>query len=139
MFIIIFLSNCVSGSFFIIFFFWQSLKTFLKKNFKKGTTGNYMIYFEIIFYLIYFDGIKLISNSIIRGEGEGHCLSCLAVLQKSHSSCSGVQCVIYSIPRDFNHVRETSHLYLWRMEHGSLGHHWRVISDLTAVSGVQTN
>lgn len=49
-----------------------------------------MIYFEIIFYLIYFDGIKLISNSIIRGEGEGHCLSCLAVLQKSHSSCSGV-------------------------------------------------
>lgn len=30
-----------------------------------------MIYFEIIFYLIYFDGIKLISNSIIRGEGGG--------------------------------------------------------------------
>lgn len=140
MFIIIFLSNCVSGSIFIIFFFLAKFEDFFKKkDFKKGTTGNYMIYFEIIFYLIYFDGIKLISNSIIRGEGEGHCLSCLAVLQKSHSSCSGVQCVIYSIPRDFNHVRETSHLYLWRMEHGSLGHHWRVISDLTAVSGVQTN
>lgn len=137
MFIIIFLSNCVSGSIFIIFFFLAKFEDFFKKRFKKGTTGNYIIYFEIIFYLIYFDGIKLISNSIIRGGG--HCLSCLAVLQKSHSSCSGVQCVIYSIPRDFNHVRETSHLYLWRMEHGSLGHHWRVISDLTAVSGVQTN
>lgn len=35
MFIIIFLSNCVSESIFIIFFFWQSLKTFLKKDLKR--------------------------------------------------------------------------------------------------------
>lgn len=69
MFIIIFLSNCVSGSIFIIFFFLAKFEDFFKKRFKKGTTGNYIIYFEIIFYLIYFDGIKLISNSIIRGGG----------------------------------------------------------------------